>query len=434
MCAAATVLLAGCGGSGQPPVPDDPDVIRIGLLSALSGPHAALGEAANRGAKLALLEAGGTLVGNGPLDAVRGARVAGKPVQLFVESSDPASPDVAVSAARRLVELRGADVIVGPMWGDEGLALKNYIAGVPDVTLVNGMSAVQNMTLRDPEPNVFRFSTDGAQWTAGLGEYAAARYDRIVTVAEDDAYPYDQVGGFLTEFCGPQRSVVKRLWIPRGTTDFAAYVDQVPADADAVFLALDGKDAVGFLRELDAHTDGANLPVLAGSLTLDAAALDELGDRLEDAVTAGPVAALPTARPYRDYAESMREHFPDAPAPGVADVLYYVAMKATLAAVEEADGDVTGEQRAFRAALSSLAMDTPQGPVRLDANRQVIANNYLLQVRDGKLALLREVPAVTQSLGRDPVEYAAQPAFDRSNPVCRTTAAAARTTTPEEPR
>jgi branched-chain amino acid transport system substrate-binding protein len=433
VCAAATVLLAGCSGTGEPSVPDDPDVIRIGLLSSLSEPYAALGEAANRGAKLALLEAGGTLVGNGPLDAVRGARVAGKPVQLFVEGSDPASPDVAVSAARRLVEMRGVDVIVGPTSGDEGLAVKNYVAGVPDVTLVNGMSAVQNLTLRDPEPNVFRFSGDGAQWMAGLGEYAAQRHDRIVTVAEDDSYPYDQVGGFLTEYCGPARSVVKRLWIPRGATDFAAYVDQVPADVDAVFLALDGEAAVGFIRELDAQTD-TDLPILAGSLTLDQAAIEELGDRLDGTVSAGPVAPLPADRPYRDYVENMRSHYPDSPPPGVADVLYYVAMKATLEAAEAADGDVTGDQREFRAALSSLAMETPQGPVRLDANRQVIANNYLLQVRDGGLALLREVPGVTQSLGRDPVEYAAQPAFDRSNPVCRTTAAAARTTTSEEPR
>ena len=53
---------------------------------------------------------------------------------------------------------------------------------------------------------------------------------------------------------------------------------------------------------------------------------------------------------------------------------------------------------------------------------------------DAAPRIVREVPGVTQSLGRDPVEYAAQPAFDRSNPVCRTTAAAARTTTSEEPR
>lgn len=415
-------------------MPDDPNVIRIGLLSTLSGPDEPWGVAANRGAKLALIEAGGTLVGPGPLDAVRGARAGGKPVQLFVEGSDASSPDIAVNAARRLVELRGADVIVGPTSADEGLAVKNYLAGVPDVTLISGTSAAQNLTLRDPEPNVFRFGTDGAQWTAGLGAYAAERYDRVVTVAEDYSYPYDQVGGFLTEFCGPGRSVEKRVWIPPGTTDFAPYAAQIPDDVDAVFLALDGADTVRFVRELDLHTGREDLPIVAGSLAVDAASVAELGERLEGTVSAGPVADVEANPLYREYAENMTLHYPDAPPPGIADVLYYVAMKATLAALEQADGDLDGSQREFRAALSSLSLDTPQGPVRLDANRQVIADNYLFQVTGGENVLLRDVPAVTQSLGRDPVEYAAQPAFDRSNPVCRTTAVAGRSSTSEEPR
>jgi branched-chain amino acid transport system substrate-binding protein len=416
--ALAALLVAGCSAGSEAEPAEDPSVVRIGLISALSGPHRPLGEAANRGAKLALLEAGGSLVGSGPLDTVRGARVAGKTVQLFIEGSDGVSPDVAVNAARRLVEDRRVDVIVGPTAGDEGLAVKNYIASVPDVTLVNGTAPAQNMTLRDPAPNVFRFSPDGAQWTAGLGGYAAERYERIATVAEDYSYPYDQVGGFLTGFCGPGHDVVERVWIPRGTQDYAAYVTQIPKDVDAVFVALDDADAVQFIRQLDEFTDRPDLPIVAGSLTLGPELLDELGERLEGTVSAGPVAALPDNPEYAAYAGALEDAYPDAGPPGFADVLYYVAMKATLAALKEADGDVRGEQARFRTALAGLTLDTPQGPVRLDANRQVIANNYLFRVEDGRSEVLEEISAVTQTLGEDPVEYAAQAAFDRSNPVC----------------
>ena len=47
--------------------------------------------------------------------------------------------------------------------------------------------------------NFFRFSTDGAQWMAGLGDYAYKDkgYRTVVTVAEDYSFPYSQVQGFM---------------------------------------------------------------------------------------------------------------------------------------------------------------------------------------------------------------------------------------------
>jgi branched-chain amino acid transport system substrate-binding protein len=419
--ALAAVLVAGCGadpgaagGAG-----DDPDVIRIGLLSTLEGPFKPLGEAANQGAKLALLEAGGTLTGTGPLDTVVGATVGGKPVELFIEGSNNVSPDIAVNAARRLVDERNVDVIVGPTSGDEGLALKNYMLSEPDVTLVNGTAAAQNMTLRDPVPNVFRFSTDGAQWMAGLGTYAFEElgYQRVATVAEDYSYPYDQVGGFLTEYCAAGGQVVERVWTPLGTNDFASYIDEIPADIDAVYVALGGTDAVNFIRQLDEFTNRPDLPIVAGSLTVDPAIIQELGSRVEGVVSAGPVAVLNTPE-YQQYAAALKQNFPDSAPPGFADVLYYVAMKSVLMALEESGGDATGDQAAFRSALAGLSFDTPQGPVKLDENRQVIANNYLFKVTNGQSTLVRPVPAVTQTLGTDADEYTAQAAFDRSNPAC----------------
>ena len=74
---------------------------------------------------------------------------------------------------------------VGPLSGDEGLAVKDYAKTQPDVTFINGTSAAQDTTLRDPAPNFFRFSTEGAQWMAGLGDYAFEKkgYKKVVTIA-----------------------------------------------------------------------------------------------------------------------------------------------------------------------------------------------------------------------------------------------------------
>jgi branched-chain amino acid transport system substrate-binding protein len=60
-------------------------------------------------------------------------------------------------------------ILIGALSSDEGLAVKGYAKTQPNVAFVNGTSAAQDTTLRDSAPNFFRFSTDGAQWIAGLG-------------------------------------------------------------------------------------------------------------------------------------------------------------------------------------------------------------------------------------------------------------------------
>ena len=113
------------------------DTIKIGLLATFEGPFTVLGEDGERGAMTAIEEVGG--------------EVAGKTIEIVKGSSD-ASPDSAVNAARKLVEQDGVKILVGPLSGDEGLAVKNYAKTQPQVTFINGTSAAQDTTLRDPAP------------------------------------------------------------------------------------------------------------------------------------------------------------------------------------------------------------------------------------------------------------------------------------------
>ena len=406
----------GLGDSGSQAA-EGGGTIKVGLLSTLEGPFAPFGEAANMGAKVALLEAGGTLEGTGPRDGVSGAKAGGKNIELVVESSD-ATPDVAVEAARRLVEQSKADVVVGPLSGDEGIAIKNYAKQHLDVTFVNGTSGAQNTTLRDPAPNFFRYTTDGAQWMAGLGTYAAKDlgYKKVATVGEDYSFPYDQVGGFMTEYCDAGGRVAKKIWVPLGTKDYASFIAQIPKDVDAVYVALGGADALNFTKQYDEFT-GRKTPLLGGSITVDGAIINGLKDRVEGTVSAGPVAVLDTPA-YEAYAAALKEHFPDAGPPGLFDLGYYVNMKSLLQGLEQTGGDVSGEDAKLRETLSGLKWDTPVGPVELDENRQAIANNYLFKVTNGESRLLDTVENVNQTLGVDREEYISAPPFDRENPSC----------------
>src|SRR5579862_8592650 len=166
----AAALLGGVAFAPHASLADG--TIKVGLLATLEGAFTVLGQDSMRGAELALKEANYT--------------AGGKKIEIIKGSSD-ASPDSAVKAARKLVEQDGVAILIGPLSGDEGLAIKDYAKTQPNVTFINGTSAAQDTTLRDPAPNFYRFSTDGAQWMAGLGDYAykERKYKTVVTIAED---------------------------------------------------------------------------------------------------------------------------------------------------------------------------------------------------------------------------------------------------------
>ncbi len=113
------------------------DTIKIGVLATFEGAFAVLGEDSMRGAVMAVDDFGG--------------KVGGKKIEIVKGSSD-GSPDSAVRAVRKLVEQDGVKVLVGPLSGDEGLAVKDYAKTKPDVTIVNGTSArrIQRCAIRLP--------------------------------------------------------------------------------------------------------------------------------------------------------------------------------------------------------------------------------------------------------------------------------------------
>ena len=236
--------------------------IRIGVLLVTEGPLASLGEDARRGMELALAEFEG--------------KVAGRPVVVIREGTN-ATPDSALQKARKLVEQDRVDVLVGPLSGGEGLAIKAYAKTLPNRVFVNGTGAAQDTTLRDPAPNFFSFSTDGAQRVAGLGSYVydTKGYRNVAVVAEDYAFPYAQVAGFVTEFCGRGGKIADRFWVPLGTKDYSTVIARIPASADAVFVVLGGADAVNFLSQY--VQAGGKAPLIGGSITVDSAVLNSKG-------------------------------------------------------------------------------------------------------------------------------------------------------------
>ena len=388
--------------------------IKMGALATLEGAFTVLGEDGMRGVKMALNEFNYS--------------VGGKKIQLITGSSD-ASPDSAIRAARKLVEQDGVQVLIGPLSGSEGLAIKDYAKTKPNVTFVNGTSAAQDTTLRKPAGNFFRFSTDGAQWMAGLGEYAykVKGYRSVAVLAEDYSFPYTQVFGFLEPFCrlGGKSSADARFWVPIGNKDYSSVIAALPDDVDAIYVALGGADSVNFLTQYE--QSGGDLPLVGGSITVDQSVLGSKGRTRKFIIgtpASGPISDTWNDPRWDKFVADYKKQFPDGfPSPSLFAHGYYVNTKAALLGLQNVGGDLSDGGKKLRQSLSSLVFDTPTGMVSLDERRNAIADIFLTEVIEGPGGNLvnktiKVVPQVSQTFGLQYEDFLKYGQVGRENPRC----------------
>src|SRR3989440_12929872 len=192
--------------------------IKVGVTATLEGTYTVLGEDGIRGHQTAL----NTL----------GKKIGDKEIEFVIASTD-ATPDSAIRAVRKLIEQDKVQILLSPLSGDEGIAVKNFAKTHPELTFVNAASGAQETTYVDPAPNFFRYNMDGAQWQVGLGKYAfeTKGYRKIGTIGEDYSFIYTQGFGPVLEVCGAGGQVTNPEWVSPGTKEFPAVI---PARPDEV--------------------------------------------------------------------------------------------------------------------------------------------------------------------------------------------------------
>jgi branched-chain amino acid transport system substrate-binding protein len=417
------ILVTACGGAASPspspaasaPASQAPSQqasgspasttpIKIGILTTCGGPFATFEAESFSGAKYALVKyAGGTPQGTGPQDGVAGASVAGRPIQILFGCSD-ATPDVAVQQARRLVEGEKVDILLGPLSGDEGVAIANYAKTQPNVTFVNGTSGAQVTTLQVKAENFFRFGGDGAQWMAGLGTYAykVKGWRKMAILAEDYSYPYTLAAGFVQEFCSLGGQITSRTWVPLTVTDYSSYVAQLPRDVDGILLLTGGTNTIAAEKAFQDIGGNPGKQMVGGSSVMDPTSFS-VGDALVGLVGGVPVPLGGTAPEWVDFVNGFKSVYPDVPADSLFTVLYYDGMQAIIQGLEKVNGDLSDGEKAFREALKNLNPTFPNGQVRLDENRNSIQPAYIVQItkQAGQLGftVLKKVENVDETFG-----------------------------------
>jgi YVTN family beta-propeller protein len=393
------------------PVEIDPNALPIGVLSDCRGRYEWTRNLTLAGTELALIDRGGKRAGPALTDGVTGVSIAGHPIRLVFGCSDTTTGS-ALSEARRLVDRVGVRILIGPLGGNQGLALQDFARRRPGVAFVNGTSSAQ---LLDPAPNFFSFHSNGAAWTAGLGTYAFKtlgwRNAVVVGDLEDDVFNWTQAAGFVAEFCSLGGTIAKRIWVPPGTQDYSTLLQQVPASGtDGFFFATYPETIIAFARAYPGLRGDIAKKVIPGSFS-DLGGLQPLKQRVRGLVGGGALGPG-----WDAYMSRYRRSFPKnlTFAGSYFDVFYHDAMAATLDALAAVGGDLSNGERPFMAALARVQLSSALGPVRLDEHHQAIAFNYVF--RNG--LPIRSIPGVDRTFGGyfKPTD----PPPTRNSPACKT--------------
>ena len=427
------------------PAPDDTgdDAIRLGIMAECEGAFGGFNEDVVAGTVLALINKAGasSVSSTTALDGFEGASAGGLPIELVGIGCGDDTPDRAIQEIRILVEQNDANVVIGPLSGDEGIAIANYALDHPEVTFINGIAGAQDATLHVQAPNFFRFNGDGAQWNAGIGDivHNEAGWDTVAIIADDYGFGWTSAGGFTADFCAAGGEVVATVFPPLGTTDYSSFVQQLPDpdEVDGYFWVIGGTGTNASLEAFVNAKGDLTGTQHAGNLFFNPGLAATLGDDIVGAYVGGFASlpgdiVTPEITAYLASADAAWDTLggglsggePDAPSLALGFGFaygYYSAGLAMVQALNEVDGDLSDNHAALRDALSNLTVDAPYGEITLDDNRQAIVDTYVAQLvlaDDGSVGqrTVAIIPSVDQTFGGTYSSETAPP--ERDNTPC----------------
>jgi branched-chain amino acid transport system substrate-binding protein len=424
----AALAVAGCqSSSGTSSTTSSSNVIKLGILSDCQGDFGSFYNDDIGGALAVLAKHGGKPSGTNPSDGMTGATIAGKSIQIVGFGCSDSTANKAIEETRRLVEQQGADIMIGPLSGDEGIAVANYAKTQPNKTFLNGISGAQDATLKVRAANFFRFNPDGAQWSAGLGDYAYNKlgWKTAAVIGDDYAFPYTSLAGFIAEFCAVGGNVTQRIWPPLGTNDYSSFITQIPNNVDGLFVGVGGAGLISFLKQYQQLKGALNTKkVMGNTFWPDPQLLQAIGTPMIGAVAANGISADNTSSQTAAYKQQLAVYpAVQKDAASVFVLGYWSAMTGLAQALEQVHGDISGGQKSLQAALAKQVIDGPYGKISLDANRQAVFDNWVVQITPPAagsnvpgIKTIERIPNVDQTFGG--FFSPTTPAPDRSNPTC----------------
>jgi branched-chain amino acid transport system substrate-binding protein len=373
---------------------------KLGLLTVKTGPLAQGGIQMEQGVQVFLKEKNNTM--------------AGRKVDFF-SADTGGNPAGAKAKIQELIERDKVDVILGPLAAFELLAISDYFR--EQKTPLMSLAAAEDLTQRKPNPYFLRASATSGQAMHPMADFAAKelKLKKMITISEDFAFGHEQMGGFQQTFEDAGGKIVKKLWPPLVTPDYAPYVAQI-ADCDGVCQGFAGSNPLRFMKAYAGA--GLKFPVVGGETAGDDALLRSFGDEALGLYSCCPYTLDLNTDSNKKFVAAMAKDF------NVEPGFYAAGLYVNCMVVEEGlkkTGGKTDDKEALMKALKSVSLaDTPRGPIKFDNYGNVIGDFYVrhLEKAGGRLVnkTVKTYKNVSQFWTYDEKKFLAQPVYSRDFP------------------
>ena len=340
--------------------------LKIGLLTTLSGPPAALGAQQRNGFQLALKNMGGKL--------------GGREVELIVQD-DELKPDVAVQKVKAMVERDKVDFVVGPVFSN---ILQAILKPVTDsgAFMISPNAGTSNFAGKECNANLFVTSYQNDQVHEVLGKYAQdSGIKKAFIMAPNYQAGKDSLAGFKRYFKG---EVLDEVNVPLNQLDYAAELSKISAaKPDAIFVFLPGGMGVNFVKQFRQAGLADSIKFLS-AFTVDESTLPAQQDAAVGFFGGSNWAPNMDNAANKKFSADYEAEFKAVPASYAFQS--YDAAQLIDSALKITKGD-SANKDALRAAMMKADFTSPRGNFKFNTNHYPIQDFYLVKVAkraDGK--------------------------------------------------
>jgi branched-chain amino acid transport system substrate-binding protein len=362
---APTMLLA-LGATAQAA-----DQVKLGFMTALSGPISPAGNEAKRGADLALEELGNKL--------------GGLPVKYTVVD-DKTNPAEAVQGASKLIDEAKVDFVTGFSGSNTMIPVWKTFSDA-GVFAIGALAGPLQFAGKECVPNGFVASFSNDDWPAAIGKYMSEKgVKSAFFLGADYQAGYEHVGAAMRYFKG---KAIGPVYTPLTQLDFAPEIARIRAEKpDAVFAFLVGAGGVAFVKQYAQAGLKGQIPLYSEDPVANPLTFPAQGDAAVGIIMSTNWTADLDNAANKKFVSSFVAKYNREPATFAA--LAYDSVKLIDAAVRDVGGKIENKD-AIRAALQKANFQSVRGPFKFNNNHYPIQNLYVMEAKKDDKGVIKAV-------------------------------------------
>src|SRR6266481_4908374 len=345
------------------------DRVKLGFISTLSGPNAAIGGDIRDGFNLAL--------------KLKDGKLGGLPAEVLI-GDDQLKPENAKQLVERFLRLERVDFITGTVFSNIVVAI------APDVIAARTFfiapnAGPSNYSGAQCDPFFFVSSWPSEAYSEAAGQYVTSKgIKNVLFLAPNYQGGKDAATGFKRYYKG---KLVDEMYTKLGQLDYAAELSQIrAAKPEALYVFLPGGMGINFIKQFVAAGMSKDIQLVVPLWGSDQDIIRAVGDPMLGLFSVGHWSIDLDNAANRKFVAAFEAEYKRLPT-GYAASGYDTALLVD-SAVRKVKGRIDDKQ-ALRSALRAADFKSVRGDFKFNANQFPVQNYYLQLVGkggDGRLA------------------------------------------------